>query len=170
MCPDIINENFYAIKSWSELWAGILGRDISVGGFQIGTVPPGASYMAISINLLVRKRFAKESLQDFARILEPILSVESWERRQSESYLEGYYLRARSLQREVRLSFVDFSEFGDYDFWLRSGPTQSDTLESQCNLADSWAKALTALGYRVIRPINISREGSGFISFLLEPE
>jgi len=36
-----INQNFSAIAQWSKNWTAILGRKVSVGGFQAGTVPAG---------------------------------------------------------------------------------------------------------------------------------
>ncbi len=39
--PDLIHSTYDPIAEWSEIWSGNLGRDISVGGFQPGTVPAG---------------------------------------------------------------------------------------------------------------------------------
>jgi hypothetical protein len=35
----VINANFDAISEWSEIGSENLGRKVSVGGFQLGTVP-----------------------------------------------------------------------------------------------------------------------------------
>jgi len=39
--PDRIQAAFDPIAAWAEKWSQILGRKVSVGGFQPGTVPPG---------------------------------------------------------------------------------------------------------------------------------
>jgi RHS repeat-associated protein len=39
--PGVINANFDAISEWSQIWSQNLGRRVSVGGFQPGTVPAG---------------------------------------------------------------------------------------------------------------------------------
>ncbi len=39
--PNVLNANFDAISEWSEIWSENLGRKVSVGGFQLGTVPAG---------------------------------------------------------------------------------------------------------------------------------
>jgi hypothetical protein len=39
--PSTINATFDPIAEWSEIWSENLGRNVSAGGFQPGTVPPG---------------------------------------------------------------------------------------------------------------------------------
>lgn len=39
--PKYIHGNFDPIAEWAEAWSEILGRKVSVGGFQPGTVPSG---------------------------------------------------------------------------------------------------------------------------------
>jgi hypothetical protein len=44
--PNNIYNAFPTIGNWAERWSGILGREVSVGGFRSGTVPPGPTIPA----------------------------------------------------------------------------------------------------------------------------
>jgi hypothetical protein len=39
--PRTIANNYPAVSNWAQTWSQTLGRTVSVGGFQLGTVPPG---------------------------------------------------------------------------------------------------------------------------------
>ena len=41
--PDKIMRQYPEIKSWSEKWTDELGRDITLGGWKPGTLPPGSN-------------------------------------------------------------------------------------------------------------------------------
>jgi RHS repeat-associated protein len=43
--PKLIRQNFLPIAEWSQRWSGILGRKVSVGGFQGGTAPTGTGVL-----------------------------------------------------------------------------------------------------------------------------
>ena len=122
-------------------------------------------------DLLIKKRQATQTLDEFIKALPKVLGCGPWEQRESSNYPpENRYFRCFALGLEILACVADDSQFRDYDFGLHMEAEfwRSDS-EFLFELADCVARKLVVNGYEVLRPFDSSRSGQGGIRYRFDP-
>jgi len=121
-------------------------------------------------DLLIKKRQATQTLDEFIKALPSLLGCGPWEQRESSNYPpENRYFRCLALGLEVLVCVADDSEFREYDFNLHLAEFWRSGSEFLFELADCIARKLVVSGYEVLRPFDSSRSGQGGLRYSFDP-
>ena len=122
-------------------------------------------------DLLIIKRLATQTLDEFVNELPVLLGCSPWEQRESCSYPpEDRYFRCSALGVELVVCVADETEFTEYDFRLHFNPEfRRNDGEFLFELADRTARKLVVSGYEVLRPSDASRYGKGGLRYHFDP-
>jgi len=105
------------------------------------------------------------SLTSFATRFFNLARIESFERRSSENYVDGYYFLAKSPQGSIRVMLSDDDSSCDYRFWIQlSASTEAAShLEKE---GEALATELVNHGYKVAKCIDFGRNNEQRLDYV----
>ncbi|MBB6600631.1 hypothetical protein [Luteimonas sp. MC1825] len=90
------------------------------------------------------------SLQAFAHVVFPLISIEQYEERESSHYVDDTYFRSVGSNLEVTACFTDDSDLAKYRFWLPICSEDQARLAPEA--AEQFALIISGHGWRCFIP------------------